>query len=173
MRELLLFRHAKALQGQPAALDHERDLAPRGRRSARRMGQLLQDEGCLPSLVLCSTARRTVRTLELAAEAWTAEPAVRYLKTLYLAPPDRLLQAVRRQAADAVRLMLVGHNPGLQRLAVVLLAEGEETAPTTRLTEKFPTGAIARIAFDTDAWSGLRPASGRLVAFWRPRDLED
>jgi phosphohistidine phosphatase len=172
MRELQLFRHAKSRRDRPEAEDHERDLAPRGERSARRMGELAQEKGAVPTLVLCSTARRAVHTIELAAEAWTSRPPIRFLKALYLADPSRLLAVVRQQPADVERLMLVGHNPGLQRLAVALVQDIEGTGSGRSLAEKFPTGALARIALDRDDWSGAEASSGRLLAFWRPRDLE-
>lgn len=172
MRELLLFRHAKALRDLPEARDHERDLAPRGERAARQMGELLVEHGVVPDLILCSTARRTVRTVELAAKAWASQPSVRFLKPLYLAAPSRLLETVQRQSASVGRLMVVGHNPGLQQLALGLVAKDDAVAASGRLAQKFPTAALALVAFDVEDWGSVQPASGRLVALWKPRDLE-
>ena len=67
MRELLLLRHAKSSWDQPGMADHERDLDPRGLAAARRMGALLRERNLIPDLVLCSTARRTVHTWQLAS----------------------------------------------------------------------------------------------------------
>ena len=110
MRELLLLRHAKSNRDEPAAGDHERDLARRGERAAPQVGRLLRAEGLVPDLALCSTATRAKRTWELAAAELGREVPVRYLRTLYLAPPSRLLVTVRQQASDVGRLLLVGHN---------------------------------------------------------------
>lgn len=171
MRELLLLRHAKSAWDQPGRDDHERDLAPRGIQAAQAMGELIRREQLQPELVLCSTATRARRTLELAAAAWSDPPPVRHLRTLYLAAPGRMIEIVRRQAAGVGRLMLVGHNPGMGTLALRLLREraGREAE---LLGEKFPTGAIAQIAFAAEGWGGIGEASGTLLAFHRPRDLD-
>lgn len=170
MRELLLFRHAKSSWDEPGVPDHDRDLAPRGRKAAPKMGRLLAREELIPDLVLCSTATRARRTLELAAAELPRPVAVKQLASLYLAPPSLLLRILRRQPDAVMRLMIVGHNPGLHHLALALLADPEE-ASKTGLMEKFPTAALARIALPIAHWSELRPAQGRLLAFFRPRAL--
>ena len=170
MLELLLFRHAKSSWDRPGADDHDRDLAPRGEASAPRMGALIASESLLPDAVLCSTARRAVRTWQLAAAELEPAPPVAHLRELYLAAPGALLELVRRHGGPARRLMLVGHNPGLHAFALELAGAGDPDL-RARLAEKYPTAALARLAFDVARWRDLAPRSGTLLGFWRPRDL--
>jgi phosphohistidine phosphatase len=172
MLELLLFRHAKSRRDQPGLKDRERDLAPRGEAAAPRMGRHLREQGRVPDRVLCSSAVRAVRTWRLAApELGPGAPEVEIEPALYMAEPDILLDTIRRHGGDARRLMLVGHNPGLHELALLLVGEGK-AGPRARLKEKFPTAAVALVVFDLPAWDRTGPRTGRLEAFWRPRDLD-
>lgn len=168
MPELLLLRHAKSDWKDKRLGDFDRPLAARGRRAAPLMGRWLAAEGLEPDLVLCSTARRAEETVALLLTALASAPEIGYLKTLYLAPPSRLLAVLRRQGPDRGRILLVAHNPGLHRLAVALA--GRQGGPAGRLlAEKFPTAALAR--FQVDSWPELGEAPARLLAFVRPRDL--
>jgi phosphohistidine phosphatase len=94
------------------------------------------------------------------------------LDELYMAEPERLMASVRRHGDPAQRLLLVGHNPGLQRFANRLAGSGNAEA-RARLAKKFPTAALARIGFRISSWAELSPGSGELIDFWRPRDLAD
>ena len=170
MRELLLLRHAKSSWDQPGVEDHERDLNQRGEAAATLMGEFLQAQGLGPDLVLCSTARRALRTWQLASERLDTRPRTVTLDELYLADPQRLLGIVRRHGGDAERLLVVGHNPGLHQFATRLCGTGD-SAMRTLLAKKFPTAGLARIGFDAAAWAALTPGSGELLGFWRPRDL--
>jgi phosphohistidine phosphatase len=170
-RELLLFRHAKSAWGDPSAADHDRDLAPRGIKAAKRMGRELLARGLVPDLVLCSTARRARRTLELALRAFDPAPPVHERRSLYLAPPSRLLDIVQRQPESVRRLLLVGHDPGMHTLAQRLAGSGPPEA-LSHLAAKFPTGACARLGFVAGTWDDVTPGSGRLLDFIRPRDLD-
>lgn len=171
MPELLLLRHAKSDWVDRRLGDFDRPLAPRGRRAARRMGRYLTAEGLIPDLVLCSPARRAVETLELLLTALASAPETSYLKTLYLAPPSRLLAVLRRQGPDRGRILLVAHNPGLHHLALALADRRDRAGAAGRLlAEKFPTAGLAR--FQVESWPELGRAPARLVDFVRPRDLE-
>jgi phosphohistidine phosphatase len=170
MLELLLFRHAKSRWDRPGAEDHDRDLAPRGEAAAPRMGALIASEKLQPDAVLCSTARRAARTWQLAAAELEPAPPVAHLRELYLAAPAALLELVRRRGGETRRLMLVGHNPGLHAFAVELAGAGDPDL-RARLAEKYPTAALARLAFDGTRWRDLSPRSGTLLGLWRPRDL--
>lgn len=169
MPELLLLRHAKSAWKDKSLDDFDRPLAPRGRRAAPLMGRWLSAEGREPDLLLCSTARRAVETAELLLTALASTPETHYLKTLYLAPPSRLLAVLRRQDAGRGRILLVAHNPGLHHLAVAL-AEGGSGSKHRLLAEEFPTAALAR--FQVEAWPTLGQGPARLLDFVRPRDLE-
>ena len=135
------------------------------------MGALLREQGLVPDLVLCSTARRAMHTWQLAAAALGAEPPVRYDERLYLAAPERMIAVARERGGDARRLLLVGHDPGMHRLAIRLAAAGDAKL-RARLAAKFPTGRVWRcIALDLAAWAELGRQTGELRGFWRPRDL--
>lgn len=171
MPELLLMRHAKSDWKDRSLEDFDRPLAPRGRRAAPLMGRWLAAQGLVPDLVLCSSARRAVETVELLLTALASRPETSRLKTLYLAPPSRLLAVLRRQGLDRRRILLVAHNPGLQGLAVALAGQARGAdAAQRRLAEKFPTAAVAR--FRVEDWPMLGEAPARLMDFVRPRDLE-
>ncbi|MEZ5826360.1 MAG: histidine phosphatase family protein [Geminicoccaceae bacterium] len=165
MLELMLFRHAKSSWDIAGQNDFERDLAPRGRRSAKTMGRLMAERGWIPDLVLTSSAVRTQRTLALAVACWPTMPDIRSLKSLYLASPAQIRAIVARQSGGS-RLMVVGHNPGLERLALQL---AEPSALRDEIEVKFPTGALARITFDSDSWSAIE--TGHLTDFIRPREI--
>jgi phosphohistidine phosphatase len=112
-----------------------------------------------------------MRTWELASAELDQAPDVIHRRELYMAPPARLLETIRHQGGTADRLMLVGHNPGMHALAVRLVGEGDAKL-RAQLAEKFPTAALARIDFAARSWEEVAPRSGRLLAFWRPRDLD-
>lgn len=171
MRELLLLRHAKSAWDRPGLDDHERDLAPRGRKAARRMGELVAERGLVPDLVLCSTARRAVRTLEILLEALPAPPPVERREELYLASERALLELVRAQDERVRRLMLVGHDPGFHRLALLLVGAGDPAAIASGLLVKFPTGALCRLGFAVERWAEVAPGGARLLGFFKPREL--
>jgi phosphohistidine phosphatase len=170
MLELLLLRHAKSRWDEPSVADHDRDLAPRGRKAASRMGVLLREQDLAPDLVLCSTARRAQHTWQLAAAALEREPPVRLDGRLYLASPEQMTAVARENGGDARRLLLVGHDPGMHRLAVRMGAAGDADL-RARLATKFPTGGLALLALDIAAWADLRHQPATLRGFWRPRDL--
>jgi len=168
MKLLYLMRHAKSSRGEGA--DFERPLAPRGRRAAARMGEYMLECGLVPDFILCSAARRARETLELAARRLGRDVPTHYTKSLYLAEPARILKELRRlpDAADAV--LAIGHNPGLQELAVELAGEGA-AADLARLAAKFPTGAFAVLRFAASTWRDIGRGGGRLELFVGPREL--
>jgi phosphohistidine phosphatase len=168
MRTLYLLRHAKSSWDDPELPDRERPLAPRGRRAAKRIAKHLVRDGIEPELVLCSPAVRARGTLELVQPAFAEGTAVRLEPGLYGASVDGLLELLRRVPDDVASVMLVGHNPGLQDLALELASSGAEL---TRLEEKFPTAALATITLETDGWSTLSRADAVLTAYVVPKQL--
>ena len=160
-RRLLLLRHAKSSWDDPSLADHDRPLAPRGRRAAKRMGAHLRDEQVEIALVLCSSATRARQTLE------RVEPPgeVRIESSLYGAGAQQLLERVRRVSDEAESVMLVGHNPAMEDLTV-LLTDADSLAG-----EKFPTGALATLTF-SGSWRQLGPGKARLESFVAPRKLD-
>jgi phosphohistidine phosphatase len=166
MRRLHVLRHAKSSWDDPSLRDHDRPLAPRGRKAAKKIARHLRDEGIDPDLVLCSTALRARQTLEgiepaLGRRRVSVEPG------LYAAGADELLQRLRALDETAGSVMLIGHNPGLQDLVVELAAPGPER---DAVAAKLPTAALASLAV-REPWPELRTGGAQLVGFVRPRDL--
>lgn len=174
MKRLLVFRHAKA-GPHDEAHDKERALVERGRNDAGLMGRAMREKGYVPDLVFCSSAKRTVETWEHAAPALAAQPEIRFLDSLYDAPEKSLLKTIRGVREPATVLMYVGHNPGLENLARMLLRKPADAAEKRRVAavrEKFPTSAVAVIDFDADTWQDIEPEEGTLADFVTPADVK-
>lgn len=169
MRELHLLRHAKSSWDDPRLADFDRPLNDRGRRAAAAMADHIRRAGPRPSLVLCSPAARARETLEVIAPALDGAATV-FDARLYEADAEDLLARLRAlPAGEPGPVLLLGHNPGLQRLALKLLARDNDLA--RRMRRKYPTGALASFACEVDSWAELGGGTCRLRAFVRPKDL--
>ena len=174
MKRLVLLRHAKAIPAAPDLDDRDRRLADSGRSDAIRMGQFLKDEGCVPDLVLCSTALRTRETLDLIIPQLFATPVIRHLPELYLARWLTIVNLVRQVRERADTLMIVSHNPGLEEAARKLARPPGDTKARKLhqlLESEYPTAAVAVFEFDADLWSAVDRGEGDLQIFVRPRDF--
>lgn len=176
MKRLLLMRHAKSDWTDAVLEDHDRPLNDRGRRDAPRMGRLLAAEGLVPDLVVCSTAVRARQTLEgLAAGGGLGEAAVVHEASLYLASPGTILAVARAAVGDAgaagdaggepERVLLIGHNPGMEELASRLAGR----------FVRFPTATLAVCDLATIDWADLDAGRGvarvTAVRAFRPKEL--
>ncbi len=170
MKTLLLLRHAKSSWDNDSLADHERPLAPRGRRAATVMASYLIDQGHLPDLVLCSTSVRTRQTWAGVEDELGTTVAVEFLEDLYLADPGRMLRLLRHHGGEAETVLMIGHNPGTHELALALSDAGD-TGRVERMYRKFPTAALAVIQFDIETWMDATPGLGTLISFTRPKDL--
>jgi phosphohistidine phosphatase len=170
MKILTLMRHAKSGWDDPVRRDFDRPLNSRGRRAARTVGAEMKAQGLRFDRVIASPARRVVETIEeVAAVYGPIEPV--YDERLYLASVQTLLD-VARGAPDAVeRLLLVGHNPGLEELAL-RLARSADCGLRDEVEVKYPTGTVAEIELPAGRWSEISEGSGTLTRFIRPRDLD-
>jgi phosphohistidine phosphatase len=169
MRTLLLMRHAKSSWDRPELADIDRPLAPRGRKAAQAMARRMRKDRLRPDLVLCSPATRARETWDLLQKELGEDLPCRTLRALYPGAPSRVLAALSRTGDDVSSLLLIGHNPGLASLALRLARTG--AAKPRRLMEaKFPTAALAVLAFEVEHWSKI-DAGGRLLDFIRPKDL--
>jgi phosphohistidine phosphatase len=171
MRRLLLLRHAKAERLQSGGRDHDRILAKRGREDAAAVGAYLVRHKLIPDQALVSTSARTRETWGLIAKAFPRVPPADFESAIYEAAPEAILQAIRASEPKAKTLLVVGHNPGIQQLAAILIASGDVEA-RQRLLEEFPTSAFAAISFAADSWDGVHPNGGRLEHFVTPQTLE-
>jgi phosphohistidine phosphatase len=195
-RRLVLLRHAKS--DWPDVPDHDRPLAKRGRRDAPVVGRWLKRRGYVPQFVLCSTARRTRETWKLAAPETGASPQVRYEARAYAATAGTLLELVRGMPDQCETALLIGHNPGISQLAVLLAEpwpdarapqQGQSsrqnqvarqssprpgappvTGPLQRAKAGFPTAAAAVLEFE-GGWSRLDPGQASMLDFAVPADM--
>jgi phosphohistidine phosphatase len=168
MKTLTLLRHAKSGWDAPVARDFDRPLNARGRKAARAMGREMRRLGLGFDLVLASPAVRVTETLTELAQGYGAAVETGFDETIYLAPVDLLLALVRTADDGDSRLLLVGHNPGMEQLALLLSGAGPLR---DEVAAKYPTAALAEIAFDIDHWRDAGPGKGRLKRFIRPREL--
>ena len=161
-RRLICMRHAKSSWSTQLIEDHDRPLNPRGVVSARALGKWMRENGYVPDLALCSSARRTVETLDgLGFDALETRLELR----LYHAAPNEMLDMVCDTAAEVV--LLVGHNPGLCHLVKDLA----EAPPENPRFHDYPTGATTVFDFQISDWHDIRGGIGKVVDFAIPREL--
>ncbi len=171
-RRLILLRHAKSAWPDDVP-DHERPLAPRGRRDAPAAGRWLRKAGFVPDLVLCSTARRARETWQLAEGKLGADPRAAFEQRIYGASSAQLLDLARQTPAGVGTLLIVGHDPAMHELILDLAGppqDGAEAEALARVRAKHPAGAITVLAF-TDGWPALGPGRARLADFVTPGDF--
>jgi phosphohistidine phosphatase len=162
MKTLLILRHAKSSWGDPSLADHDRPLNARGKRDAPRMGQLLADQDLKPDLIVSSTAKRARKTAAKVAKACGFELEVELNGRLYHAYPEDYVQVLREVDDQHQRVLVVGHNPGLEELVATMAGQ----------YQSMPTAALAHVVIDVDYWGDLRVTStGRLVSLWLPKEL--
>jgi phosphohistidine phosphatase len=165
---LYLLRHAKSSWDDPGLDDFDRPLAPRGEDAARAMAGHVERAGIAPHLVLCSPAQRTMQTIDRVRRGLPPSTDVRIEDGLYRAGRTEILRMLRLLPADLPSVMVVGHNPLIRDLTLALAGSG---AAVSRVTSKFPTGALAQLTFPVDDWNALAAGGGELTAFVIPKDL--
>ena len=168
MKTLTLLRHAKSGWDDPSLSDFARPLNARGRSAARAMGQEMRALGLAWDHVVASPAVRVTETILGLAESYGPLDPV-YDETVYLASLDTLLDIVRATDDAHATLLLVGHNPGMERLALLLSRGG---ALHDEIALKYPTGALTEIALPVEHWRDAAESGGTIARFLRPRDLE-
>jgi phosphohistidine phosphatase len=168
MKTLTLLRHAKSTWDDPVARDFDRPLNPRGRRAARTVGTEMRALGLTFDKVLASPARRVMETVDEVEQAY-GRLATAYDERLYLAGTAALLEIIHDTSDAVERLLLVGHNPGLEELALLLARDGSLKG---EVSIKYPTATVAEIALPADRWADVAGGTGTLERFIRPRDLD-
>lgn len=163
LRELILLRHAKSDWKDESLEDIDRPLCGKGKKSAAKVGKWLQQQNIIPDLILTSPAIRAQQTLKrICSECGSQTQTV---EALYLADLDTLL-AILAEAQDVDRLMIIGHNPGLERLFNFLNSSAQESE-----THLFPTAGLAHFILPDD-WQNLSRGDGKLLQFIRPKDIQ-
>lgn len=158
MRELILLRHAHAEPAPPGQTDFDRALSPIGVSEAEAAGRWIAEHRLIPDRVLCSPARRTRETLE-AVLGITGCVEQQLVDSIYEATAGTLI-ALADANRDVDRLLLLGHNPGLERLAA-LLHSGSSSE-----YRGMPPGSVAVLSFASEG--PVEPGVARLSAFWWP-----
>ena len=168
MKILTLMRHAKSGWDAPVVRDFDRPLNARGRRAARAIGREMRRLGLGFDLILASPAARVTETLTELAQGFGNAVETHLDEDIYLATVETLLALVHAVDDSEERLLIVGHNPGMEQLALLLSRGG---ALRDEIALKYPTGALAEIGFDVAHWRDVAPGGGRLARFIRPREL--
>ena len=170
MKTLTLLRHAKSGWDDPALRDVDRALNAKGRRAATTVGRHLRDQGLAFDRVVASPATRVMETLDAVAAGLGRKLAPAWDKRLYLASAEQLVEVVAELPAEVDRVLLVGHNPGLQDLVLALVPD---TAAPLReaVEEKYPTASLAELTL-AGGWSDVGSGTATLTRFVRPRDLD-
>lgn len=166
MKTLVLLRHGKSSWENAGLRDYDRPLTPRGRGAAELMGEELRRRGFDFDCILSSPARRATETLELFEPAFGKPLVIRFDEDIYAASWRTLLKIVQSAERKANRLLIVGHNPGLQNLAVELCPSD---AP--EMARHFPTATVAAVALQVKSWRDVRPGSGSIDLFLKPKDV--
>ena len=169
-RVLYLFRHAKSSWDDVSLADFDRPLASRGRRAGKTMADYMGWADLRPGLILCSSSARTRETLEKVLPVLGGDVPVKYEKALYDAGANALLSRLRRVPDKVKSVLVVGHNPSLQALAVGLAGAGDPEA-MSRLQAKYPTAGLVTLVLMQDHWRDLGPDSCDLHSFVTPREL--
>ena len=163
---LILTRHAKSAWDDPLLTDHDRILNARGRDAADRIGDWLRRQGYVPDAALVSSALRARETWDRIAARLGNAPEPVICPDLYHCGSDRMLERLRAAPAVGCVLML-GHNPGIARLADELLSR----RPSHPRFSGYPTAATLVADFPAQGWPDIRPGTAEEVAFVIPREL--
>jgi phosphohistidine phosphatase len=170
MKVLLVLRHAKASRSAPSGDDFDRRLELRGREEASAVGRLLRARGIAFDAIVASPAVRVVETVSAVIEAagTAVEPA--YDRRIYNAEPETLLEIIRDTDDSIQRMLLVGHNPGLQQL-LLGLSDDDLTGLRATIAAGFPTAALAELHLAIEHWRDAGRGTGRVASLVRPDDL--
>lgn len=162
MKTLLLLRHAKSSWNHPELPDHDRPLNKRGKQDAPRIAKVIRDNGLVPDLIMSSTAKRARKTARIVAKTCGYAGEVTLTPALYHAGPNTYIGTLSRQADEYQRIMLVGHNPGLEELLEMLVGQ----------MEPIHTATLARVLLPLTQWREINyETTGKLINLWRPREF--
>ena len=175
MRRLMLLRHAKTENTAPSGRDQDRRLDDRGHKDAAEIGDWMASHPPFPEAVLVSHAVRARQTWDIAWDTMkdrVAAPQVELLPELYAADPAQILESIRTATipTDPRQLLLVGHNPGMHEIALMLTGDGDPAAAKA-LADNLPTSGLAIFDFDVKDWGAVAYRRGKLVLFVSPRLL--
>ncbi len=167
MKTLFLLRHCQAAGSPPNSGDHDRPLMAVGVEEAQAVGKYLQQSGAKPELALSSSAVRALETFEHVAQAFPDEIACDPVRSLYVTTAGGMLQAIHAVSPEVSQLVVVGHVPAIQELAIALCGRGSPQHRSA-MASGFPAGALATLEFNTDEWTGVGLRAGEIKDFITP-----
>jgi phosphohistidine phosphatase len=171
LKTLTLLRHAKSSWDDPSLDDFNRPLNERGWKAARRMGHELKSRDMSFDLVLASTAARVRETIDGLQEKYDFGAPIQFEPRMYGASTDELLSLIRALPESVHAPLLVGHNPGLERL-IVELTRDDKGGLRRRVAGKFPTTSLAVIELPADRWPDIASGSGTIADLILPKELD-
>jgi phosphohistidine phosphatase len=165
MKTLLILRHSKSSWKDPDLPDHDRPLNKRGKHDAPIIGELLRKQDLVPDLIFSSTAVRAKDTASAVVTALGYAGKIIFPSSLYSVGSNAYVKVIGDLTYDDdySSILVVGHNPGVEKLVQILTGEFQE----------MPTCALAIITLAIETWSSLQRhiGQGKLIALWRPREL--
>jgi phosphohistidine phosphatase len=171
MKTLTLLRHAKSGWDDPVARDYDRPLNGKGKRAAAMVGRHMRSLGLDFDHVVASPAVRVVETLDEIVAGYGRTLAPVWDRRMYLASSATLLDIVQRLPTEAGNALLVGHNPGLEDLVLMLVPDAVDDL-RGEVEEKYPTASLAELQFEVEDWADIASGGARFTRFVRPRDLD-
>ncbi|EZP51011.1 MULTISPECIES: SixA phosphatase family protein [Sphingomonas] len=170
MKTLTLLRHAKSGWDDTVSRDFDRPLNAKGRRAAEAVGRHMRSLDLGFDHVVASPAVRVGETLDAIVAGYGRRLSPVWERRVYLASAATLLDLIHELPEGAERVLLVGHNPGLEDLALMLVPAAADGL-RGQIEEKYPTATLAELSFD-GGWPSLAPGGATLTRFIRPRDLD-
>ena len=171
MKTLTLLRHAKSGWDDPVPRDFDRPLNAKGKRAAQAVGRHLRELGLAFDHVVASPAIRVGETLDAVTAGYGRKLAPVWERRIYLASAATLLDVVHELPADAERVLMVGHNPGLEDLVLMLVPEAADGLRVL-VEEKYPTATLAEMTLAGESWDAVATGAATLTRYIRPRDLD-
>jgi phosphohistidine phosphatase len=161
MKTLLILRHAKSSKDDPTLKDFDRPLAERGLRDAPRAGAMLKEKSLVPDEIMSSPAVRALDTAKLAAKSAGFKKEIHQVKEFYPGEPEDYINVLKNLSDDIDRVMVVGHNPGMEELVWTLNGGPEE----------IPTASVTHFELPIEKWSAFSPKMhAKLISIWRPKE---
>ncbi len=171
MKSLTIFRHGKSGWDSPVSRDFDRPINERGEKGSRLMGQHVRDAGWTFDHVISSPAIRCTETLDAFWEGYGRILHPNWDRRIYLASAANLVDLVGELPDEASKVLMCGHNPGLEELVLAMVPDRKGDVLRDSVESKFPTAALAELAFDVEHWADATEGKAVLKRFIRPRDL--
>ncbi len=172
MKTLTVLRHAKSGWDDPVARDFDRPLNKRGEKAANVIGAWMRRQKMVFDHVIASPAVRVIDTIDQIENSYGELGEPTWERRIYLASSASLMDVLRETDNGFDRVLMIGHNPGLEDLILELVPENKDDLLRALVYEKYPTAAVAEITLDIKSWADIEKHVGTLTRYIRPRDLD-